>query len=117
MSSSALSARRRLIAVLCGGFLGTLARYLLSGTIQAELGKGLPAAQGIPRRCPGASLQSRSVSARPGESLQICTKALQPEDCMEGTWGRSLHHRESPCSGASFRLLPPKTAVHRNRES
>jgi len=42
MSSSALSARRRLIAVLCGGFLGTLARYLLSGAIQAELGKGWP---------------------------------------------------------------------------
>ncbi len=42
MSSSALSARRRLIAVLCGGFLGTVARYLLSGAIQAELGKGWP---------------------------------------------------------------------------
>jgi protein CrcB len=42
MSSSALSARRRLMAVLCGGFLGTVARYLLSGAIQAELGKGWP---------------------------------------------------------------------------
>ncbi len=42
MSSSALSARRRLMAVLCGGFLGTVARSLLSGAIQAELGKGWP---------------------------------------------------------------------------
>ena len=42
MSSTALSARRRLMAVLCGGFLGTVARYLLSGAIQAELGKGWP---------------------------------------------------------------------------
>jgi len=37
-----LSARRRILAVLCGGFFGTLARYLLSGSIQAEFGKGWP---------------------------------------------------------------------------
>ncbi len=30
------------MAVLCGGFLGAVARYLLSGAIQAELGKGWP---------------------------------------------------------------------------
>ena len=40
--SQALSARRRLVAVLCGGFFGTLARYLLSGLMQAWLGKGWP---------------------------------------------------------------------------
>jgi protein CrcB len=40
--SRALSARRRLIAVLCGGFFGTLARYVLSGLIQAWLGKAWP---------------------------------------------------------------------------
>ena len=42
MRSSALSTRRRFMAVLCGGFLGAVARYLLSGAIQAELGKGWP---------------------------------------------------------------------------
>ena len=33
---------RRLLAVFCGGFLGTLARYGLSLTIQSMLGKGWP---------------------------------------------------------------------------
>ncbi len=42
MRSSALSTRRRFMIVLCGGFLGAMARYLLSGAIQAELGKGWP---------------------------------------------------------------------------
>jgi protein CrcB len=42
MRSSALSARRRFMAVLGGGFLGALTRYLISGSIQAELGKGWP---------------------------------------------------------------------------
>lgn len=37
-----LSARRRILAVLCGGFLGTLARYTLSLGIQNWLGKGWP---------------------------------------------------------------------------
>lgn len=37
-----LSARRRLLAVFCGGFLGTLTRYLLSVLIQAYLGKEWP---------------------------------------------------------------------------
>jgi len=37
-----LSARRRIIAVLCGGFCGTLTRYLLSSAIQGWLGKGWP---------------------------------------------------------------------------
>lgn len=37
-----LSTRRRLLAVFCGGFLGTIARYLLSGVLQAGLGKGWP---------------------------------------------------------------------------
>lgn len=40
--SRTLSARRRLLAVFGGGFLGTVARYLLSGWIQAGLGKGWP---------------------------------------------------------------------------
>ena len=40
--SRTLSTRRRLLAVLGGGFLGTIARYLLSGLIQAGLGKGWP---------------------------------------------------------------------------
>jgi len=40
--ATSLSPRRRFIAVLAGGFLGALARYLLSGGIQAELGKGWP---------------------------------------------------------------------------
>lgn len=39
---TALSARRRIVAVLCGGFLGTVTRYLLSGVIQAALGKSWP---------------------------------------------------------------------------
>jgi fluoride exporter len=38
----ALSLRRRLLAVLCGGFCGTITRYLLSGLIQGYLGKGWP---------------------------------------------------------------------------
>ncbi len=37
-----LSARRRLIAVICGGFCGTITRYLLSLAIQSWLGKGWP---------------------------------------------------------------------------
>ena len=40
--SQALSARRRLVAVLCGGFFGSLARFLLSGLMQAWFGKGWP---------------------------------------------------------------------------
>lgn len=40
--SSSLSRSRRLSAVVGGGFLGTLARYALSATIQAWLGKGWP---------------------------------------------------------------------------
>jgi CrcB protein len=39
---NALSRRRRLLAVLCGGFCGTITRYLLSGLIQGYLGKGWP---------------------------------------------------------------------------
>ncbi len=39
---NALSLRRRLLAVLCGGFCGTVTRYLLSGLIQGYLGKGWP---------------------------------------------------------------------------
>ena len=37
-----LSTRRRLLAVSCGGFLGTIARYLLSELIQTLLGKAWP---------------------------------------------------------------------------
>lgn len=37
-----LSAQRRLLAVLCGGFIGTLIRYGLSMVIQAWLGTGWP---------------------------------------------------------------------------
>ena len=37
-----LTARRRWIAVLAGGFCGTVARYLLSLLIQGWLGKGWP---------------------------------------------------------------------------
>ena len=37
-----LSVRRRILAVFCGGFLGTLARYFLSMTIQGWFGKGWP---------------------------------------------------------------------------
>lgn len=39
---NALSLRRRLLAVLCGGFCGTITRYLLSGLIQGYLGKSWP---------------------------------------------------------------------------
>ncbi len=37
-----LSTRRGILAVLCGGFLGTLVRYLLSLAIQDWAGKGWP---------------------------------------------------------------------------
>jgi CrcB protein len=37
-----LSARRRILAVFCGGFCGTLARYFLSTAIQDWFGKGWP---------------------------------------------------------------------------
>ncbi len=37
-----LSARRRLIAVLCGGFCGTITRSLLSTALQSAWGKGWP---------------------------------------------------------------------------
>lgn len=37
-----LSARRRLLAVFSGGFLGTITRYLLSVLIQSYLGKNWP---------------------------------------------------------------------------
>ncbi len=37
-----LSTRRRIIAVLTGGFLGTITRYLLSIAIQSWLGKNWP---------------------------------------------------------------------------
>jgi fluoride exporter len=37
-----LSARRRILAVIGGGFCGTLLRVLLSGLIQGWLGKGWP---------------------------------------------------------------------------
>ncbi|MBV9229176.1 MAG: fluoride efflux transporter CrcB [Chloroflexi bacterium] len=40
--SSSLSLRRRIMAVLCGGFCGTIARYLLSLFIQSHLGKAWP---------------------------------------------------------------------------
>ena len=36
------SVYRRVLAVLCGGFLGTLARYFLSLAVQGWLGKGWP---------------------------------------------------------------------------
>ena len=39
---NALSLQRRLLAVLGGGFCGTITRYLLSGLIQSYLGKGWP---------------------------------------------------------------------------
>lgn len=39
---NALSTRRRIVAVLCGGFCGTITRYLLSGLIQSYLGKSWP---------------------------------------------------------------------------
>ncbi|MBA2681751.1 MAG: CrcB family protein [Ktedonobacteraceae bacterium] len=38
----ALSARRRLLAVLCGGFCGTITRSLLSTALQSAWGKGWP---------------------------------------------------------------------------
>jgi len=37
-----LSARRRAMAVLCGGFCGTITRSLLSTTLQSAWGKGWP---------------------------------------------------------------------------
>ncbi len=37
-----LSARRRIIAVLCGGFFGTITRFALSTIMQGWLGKGWP---------------------------------------------------------------------------
>ncbi|GAC1632573.1 MAG: hypothetical protein NVS4B11_33470 [Ktedonobacteraceae bacterium] len=40
--STSLSLQRRLFAVFCGGFLGTIVRYLLSMLIQTYLGKGWP---------------------------------------------------------------------------
>jgi protein CrcB len=40
--ASILSSRRRLLAVLCGGFLGTVARAVLSLAIQGWFGKGWP---------------------------------------------------------------------------
>jgi protein CrcB len=40
--STTLSPRRRLIAVFCGGFCGTLVRYALSMFMQGWLGKGWP---------------------------------------------------------------------------
>jgi fluoride exporter len=41
-SVSQLSLRRRLLAILCGGFFGTLVRYTLSMLVQGWLGKGWP---------------------------------------------------------------------------
>jgi len=38
----ASSERRRMLAVLCGGFCGTVTRYLLSMVVQGWLGKGWP---------------------------------------------------------------------------
>lgn len=40
--SGTLSRHRRFIAVLCGGFLGTITRYLLGMLVQGYLGKGWP---------------------------------------------------------------------------
>lgn len=37
-----LPTRRRLLAVFCGGFLGTILRYSLSTVLQSWLGKGWP---------------------------------------------------------------------------
>lgn len=42
MKTRALSRQRRWLAVLCGGFLGAITRYLLSAVIQAALGKAWP---------------------------------------------------------------------------
>ncbi len=40
--AQALSARRRILAVIGGGFCGTILRILLSGLLQGWLGKGWP---------------------------------------------------------------------------
>jgi protein CrcB len=37
-----LSVRRRMVAVLCGGFFGTITRFVLSTIMQGWLGKGWP---------------------------------------------------------------------------
>lgn len=42
MAAPTLSLRRGMLAVFCGGFLGTLARFFLSATLQGWLGKGWP---------------------------------------------------------------------------
>lgn len=42
LQARTLSATRRLTAVFCGGFLGAIARYLLSLLIQSYLGKNWP---------------------------------------------------------------------------
>src|SRR6266567_7008570 len=42
LMGKALSPGRRLLAVFCGGFLGTLARALLSTTLQSRFGNGWP---------------------------------------------------------------------------
>lgn len=42
MAAQTLSMRRCILAVLCGGFLGTLVRYFLSIAIQGWLGKNWP---------------------------------------------------------------------------
>ena len=39
---SSLSLSRRLLAIFCGGFFGTIVRYLLSMLIQSYLGKSWP---------------------------------------------------------------------------
>lgn len=40
--AGSLSARRRILAVFCGGFFGTLLRYTISILIQSWVGKGWP---------------------------------------------------------------------------
>lgn len=40
--SESLPLSRRLVAIACGGFLGTISRYLLSLLIQEQVGKGWP---------------------------------------------------------------------------
>lgn len=42
LQNKQLSPQRRIIAVLAGGFLGTITRYLLSMLVQDWLGKSLP---------------------------------------------------------------------------
>ena len=42
MKTHTLSARRRWLAVVSGGFLGAITRYLLSATIQSAVGKAWP---------------------------------------------------------------------------